>query len=84
MFLFEAQTGRCSDSFHCSHDRLDHDWRSNYYHFLLDDEHRLWVEKIVEAAEVGSSGLVYERLTLEALHNRDLNPAVERGRVVLD
>lgn len=84
MFLFEPQTGRRSRSFISSSSAEANDWPSNFYHFLLDDRHGAWVSGLVENAVLDSGGLTYPMKEIELLHNRDLWPAVKRGRLVWD
>jgi hypothetical protein len=86
MFLFEAQTGRTSKSFYSSKSAEVHDWPSNFYHYLIYDKHRKWVEAAVDRATIGSGGLQFEdqRQFLEKLKDRDIQPAIQNGREVHD
>jgi hypothetical protein len=83
MFQFEAQTGRLLP-FHqvlkSDADRAPH----NFYRFVFYDAELAWVKTQVEAATIGSCGLEYPYLTVQAFHNKDLRPALDRGRAIFE
>jgi len=83
MFQFEAQTGRILP-FHqviqSEADRTPH----NFYRFVLYDAELEWVRAQVKEATLGSGGLEYPYLVVQAFHNKDLRPAIDRGRIIFD
>lgn len=83
MFLFEAQTGRLSRSFRSSRELDSHNWPSNYYHYLLYDKYRGWVQLAVNKAEATDCGLSYpdQHQFLEKLADRDARDTAQRREV---